>query len=247
MKNCIATFLSIFFVLSFFINAQVKTIRDPKPSVDESVCPSKNLILIKEIISDDINADDFMVRPYEIAVDKKGNIFTFDAKIRKIFKFDNQFRFIKVFGNEGEGPGEYRKTRNPLYLQIKDEVFLFLVDIVEKNFLKYDLNGNFLEEIDIPIKTFDTGTPVFDQEGNAYVIDTDKNGISRFGENGQRLDTFLSFKDYEYSVELEIKPSHYSFWVTPGHSTHIFLCLTITVYLSTYLGHQNFLSLKMVN
>lgn len=52
-------------------------------------------------------ADHFFEGPSTISCDRQGNIYVVDSGAKNIKKFDPQGKFLKVFGREGQGPGEF--------------------------------------------------------------------------------------------------------------------------------------------
>jgi hypothetical protein len=44
---------------------------------------------------------------YDLTVDKRANVFVFDARASEIREFDSTGRFVRLFGRTGEGPGEF--------------------------------------------------------------------------------------------------------------------------------------------
>ena len=235
--------LSVFVFFSTWLYPQVKTIRNIKPTDDENSFKAIHLTLLKEI-SSEINDDIFMVRPFNLAVDREGNIFTFDLKIRKVFKFTNKFEFVATFGLEGQGPGEYTKTPNPICVQIKDEKNLVLVDESAQKFLIYDLEGNHIEDQKFQINTLEAGLPVFDKNDNTYLIDTKNFCVQRIGKGIKSKQSFLSLKDYEESVEFIVTPHLYSMWVIPGAFNTYFETLGDDRFLIYLSGSSTFYLFK---
>ena len=81
------------------------------------------------------------LREGQVAVNGMGEIFILDAKECQIIKLDAQGNEVKRFGKKGQGPGEFQF---PSHLQtFKDKIYL--MDIVSKNLMCFDHNGEFQE------------------------------------------------------------------------------------------------------
>ena len=55
--------------------------------------------------------DELLADVRNIQVDKNGQIYFYDLKLRKFFVFDPGGKFRVGFGRRGQGPGEYRRVQ----------------------------------------------------------------------------------------------------------------------------------------
>ena len=60
-----------------------------------------------------------------------------------IFKFDSSGKFVKSFGPQGEGPGEFR---NPRHIALDREDNIVIIDFGRAILLKYDKDGVFVND-----------------------------------------------------------------------------------------------------
>ncbi|MDR1887272.1 MAG: 6-bladed beta-propeller [Prevotellaceae bacterium] len=66
--------------------------------------------------------------------------------VNSLLVFDNTGAFVRKIGNRGDGPGEYTR----LYDFDVDFSFIYLYDYNKMRMLKYDLQGNFINETAVP-------------------------------------------------------------------------------------------------
>ena len=85
------------------------------------------------------------VRGFE--VDSEGNIYFITEP--QIFKFDKGGHFIRKFGSQGQGPGEYGYLEE---WQMTEPGELTLFDIVNNKFIFFSEEGELLKEIKVPSK-----------------------------------------------------------------------------------------------
>jgi len=100
-------------------------------------------------------------------VDLEGNIFCLSES--KIYKFDAQGGFLKGFGTQGQGPGEYARPGSGR-ITASQEIALY--DGGNKKFLLYDTQGAFIKEIkDTSNIQLFGGSAALYLDGNAYLIE----------------------------------------------------------------------------
>ncbi len=64
-----------------------------------------------------------------------------------IFKFDRDGEFVKSFGPQGQGPGEFQ---NPHHIALDSEDNIVIIDLARGPLLKYDKDGTFLDYYEMP-------------------------------------------------------------------------------------------------
>jgi len=95
----------IFFIVAIFFTGFVLTseiVNQDKPAKGEW---DFNL---KKVWSVQSGGDELLIRIGGIRTDDDGNIYVMELKHGKIFKFDNDGKFVTTIGKRGEGPGEFR-------------------------------------------------------------------------------------------------------------------------------------------
>jgi hypothetical protein len=79
----------------------------------------------------------------DICVAPDGSIFAASSRQHTIFKFDSTGSFIKSFGQEGQGPGDFN---NPSKLSILDKKYLVVGEYALGHRISlFDLDGNFVK------------------------------------------------------------------------------------------------------
>ncbi|MBN1197176.1 MAG: 6-bladed beta-propeller, partial [Candidatus Aminicenantes bacterium] len=189
-------------------------ITDPQPTHDESRAPLRKLVKVAEITSN-LEDEFFLVRPWNVRADNQGNIYVFDLKVRKFFKYNENFKLVRVFGNTGQGPGEYAPGSSLLMFDIDEDGFLHVIDHMGRKYMKLDDKGNPIEEFRLQNHAVGPAHPVFDSMGNLFVYHPERNGISLMSREGKIHHTFLSLEDYALSLFRSIPPPMYSQWTSP--------------------------------
>jgi len=97
------------------------------------------------ICNDTLKADSasFIKVPYDIDVDKYGNIYILDTRSSSIKKYDSSGTFLKSFGRKGEGPGEFDVS---IDFTIIDDT-LYVQAITRAQMVRFDLEGYFIDRI----------------------------------------------------------------------------------------------------
>jgi len=96
-------------------------------------------------------------------VDNDGNIYVLDGKEKKIKVFDSAGKFVKKFGEEGQGPGELNL---PVSLQVTPAREIVISDASNQKLMFFSLGGKLLREMSTAIKARGLVLPLFDSQGN---------------------------------------------------------------------------------
>ncbi len=96
-------------------------------------------------------------------VDNDGNIYVLDGKEKKIKVFDSAGKFVKKFGEEGQGPGELNL---PVSLQVTPAREIVIGDASNQKLMFFSLEGRFLREMSTAMKARGLVLPLFDSQGN---------------------------------------------------------------------------------
>lgn len=218
--------INIVFSLSQLAAAEIRVIKDPKPTHVETDKLHKKLIKIGEI-PEDFSDEHFLARPVSYTVDDEGNIYVFDNKILKIFKFNQKCEFEKTFSNEGQGPCEIAGLlsggKRSLYYGDNGKLYFF--DKLKRKALVFSKEGKCLDEIrfHIPMTRF---SPVIDASGNIYTFAPIESPhlIDLFDKNLNKIHSFLTKDDVkEFILKKPEKPSIApGFEIIPGLNDIVF-------------------------
>ncbi|HOP60897.1 MAG TPA: 6-bladed beta-propeller [Candidatus Saccharicenans sp.] len=96
-------------------------------------------------------------------VDSDGNIYVLDGKEKKIKVFDSAGKFVKKFGEKGQGPGELNL---PVSLQVTPAREIVIGDASNQKLMFFSYDGKFLREMSTAMKARGLVLPLFDSQGN---------------------------------------------------------------------------------
>lgn len=244
MKKLKAGVLGVFIFGIFscyLVSQELEYIENPKPTHQE-----KNYTrLVKEKeISGDIDDEHFMVRPWSIVVDDDGNIYAFDRMVLKIFKFDKSGKFVKSFGNVGQGPGEYGGRGDHNLLYFSHDGYLYLSSSLNSKILKFDRDGNHITDLKVPStgysREYSRGPflPLLDKNNNFYLLNHADCSIDAFNMQNKefkRLYSILSKKNYNRSIVLKVRDEELFSWRSASYFMNTFYDLIgdqkVVVYL----------------
>ncbi len=170
MTKKISVFLIIFFTFSFLIYLQnVKVIKDPKPTHFE-----KKFVRLKMVkkVSYDFDDENFIGKVGSVTADKEGNLYIYDSLQAKIFKLNKDLKYIKSFGREGRGPGEFGNSFSHMELNIGPENNLYISDSLTHRIHMFDTDGKFIK--DYPVKFHGGFFPIITSLGN-FIIPSNNN------------------------------------------------------------------------
>ncbi|MCP4214784.1 MAG: hypothetical protein GY765_09005 [bacterium] len=177
---------------------KAEVIHNPKPTHVEK--DFSRLKIIKVI--DDFHKDHFFAFPRSLAVDSKGNLFVYDRLLTKIFKFDKNYKFIKVFAREGRGPGDIAKGMrggfNRKRLNISPDDRLLVSDCINRKILEYDSNGILTQEYLLGMEEITSFYPLVDGKKRLYVLTNPMRdgGVDVLNSKYEKIHTLLKSEDY---------------------------------------------------
>lgn len=218
--------INIIFSLNQLSAEKINVIKNPKPTHVESKKLHKNLIKINEV-PEDFSDEHFLAMPVSYTVDDEGNIYVFDGKILKIFKFTQKCEFEKTFSQEGQGPceiaGKLSGGKRSLYYGNGGKLYFF--DKLKRKTLVFSKEGKCLDEIRFrkPIMHF---SPVFDESGNFYSLAPLESPhlVDFFDNNLNKICSFLTKDDVnEFILKKPERPSIApEFGIIPGLDDIVF-------------------------
>ena len=142
------------------------------------------------------------LNPQHLAVDSEDNIYVTDLGNSRVQKFDEQGTYVRSWGSQGSGPGEFS---HPSGIAVIDD-YVFIVDRALDTVQKFDNLGNFVMQWG----GFGSGNGEFRSPNGiaisddkfVYVVDTGNNRIQKFtldgeyvsgfGQSGKRAGNFIS-------------------------------------------------------
>jgi sugar lactone lactonase YvrE len=136
--------------------------------------------------------------PADITVDSEGNLYVVDGYNHRIQKFDRNGQFLTMWGNEGEGDGQFDFIASPPYadgsVAVDGQGYVYVADTANRRIQKFDRNGQFLAKWG----SFGNGDGEFyspigvavDRQGYVYVGDFNRDDIQKFDGNGRFLTKF---------------------------------------------------------
>ncbi|HEU4468191.1 MAG TPA: 6-bladed beta-propeller [Nitrososphaeraceae archaeon] len=113
--------------------------------------------------------------PHGIDVDSKGNVYVNELENPRIQKFDENGKFVKQWGSEGKGNGEFTPLLEHLEVDSKQDRIFMVDGALNPRIQVFDTNGNFTTTFG----TSGSGNGQFskpehvntDSSGNVYVVD----------------------------------------------------------------------------
>jgi len=216
-KNFVFLFLLFCLIFFFLFNllAKEKKIKGFPVEEEKKQTISLNepiLILdLKEIWSDETGVP---YRPRAVKFDHQGKIIVNDMGKKEILIFDKKGDFIKFFGKEGKGKGEFLGHLGGIAVDSENRILV--VDTYNYRIQAFDKDGKFLFQFgefgSEKEKFSEPKGIVVDTDGKIYVSDTIQNSIKTFDNNGEFLDVFTE------KGELN-KPE----WITIGKTGNIYV------------------------
>ena len=102
--------------------------------------------------------------------------FVFVLDNNRVQKFDLDGNFISKWGSLGSGDGQFNEPRD---IKVSPEREIFITDEGHQKILVFDIDGNFIEDIEIPVHASDIA---FDSEGGFYLnFPFDNDNIDYYG------------------------------------------------------------------
>lgn len=101
---------------------------------------------VLEIRGDPGNEESLIFRALSLKLDEEGNLYVGDRGNGRVAMFDREGRFVRGYGREGDGPGEFRSVE---ILSIRDEI-LSVYDLRAVRTTRFHIDGTLLDVTTIP-------------------------------------------------------------------------------------------------
>ena len=246
--SVISVSLCLFSQSSLLFEGEVQCIENPPPTHIEKPEHYAALEKVGEIAAD-IDDEHFMVMPWQFTGNKQGDIYIFDIRLQQIFKFDKNMKFVAVFGNTGQGPGEFSSRRGgglkEMYFGYDDS--LYVSDMGNNKIINFTANGKHARDIRLPVPAIATGGffPVIMPNGNFFIRTGLNCSIDAYNINDWQMKkqySLLSLKDFQRSVILKVRKQEYLGWMfseplavqydlIPENRLMVYLATTSTVFI----------------
>ncbi|MGD9707703.1 MAG: 6-bladed beta-propeller [Candidatus Delongbacteria bacterium] len=156
----------------------------------------KELYTIK---NDDENPDNCFRQASSVDLDESGNLYVFDRKSFKVFKYDPAGKLLKVFGGQGQGPGEFIQ---PGTINVRKDT-LYVTEIRSYKISKFNLDGEFIEDKKYPdIQNFPIAPAKFGE--NYITFGATKNTVTDEGKEIRSYETSLYDHNFDFIKNLHI-------------------------------------------
>jgi hypothetical protein len=182
-------------LLAAFLPAQ-EFLKIPKPTHTVKGVPTSTLEVVHEI---DLDRDKelFFAKLWDVKANKNGWLYVYDAKLFRMFIFDDKYRYVGQFLDKGQGPGE---INNSSALSIRyhpaGDGNIYVTDSILDRFLIFSATGEFIEGKRMYRRTHRTPsfTPVPDKNGFIYGYSTSDGIVDKLDLDMKCVHTFLDPK-----------------------------------------------------
>ena len=129
-----------------------------------------------------------------------GDIFVLDRTKYMIFKYDSKGSFIKSFGRQGSGPGEF--IQQPFTINVRKDT-LYVTEMSNYKISKFNLDGEFLEDKKYPsIHNFPLTPSKFGE--NYITFGAIKGFVTNEGKKIRSYETSLYNHNFDFIKNLHI-------------------------------------------
>ena len=143
--------------------------------------------------------DQYFWKPFKIVSDPVGNIFVVDYS-NTVFKYDSTLKFIKKFGQTGQGPGDLSMPQ--LTVSFNDSIIIAEAGNMRLQYFDFDGNSRKIVKLlrwyfsfDISNDDLIFGTPHLRKENESHFIEV-------LSPEGKRINSFGNLLDYKHDRNL---------------------------------------------
>lgn len=143
--------------------------------------------------------------PYDVAVDKNGNVYVTDVNNARIQKFDGSGNFLTKWGSPGSGNGQFAGLRG---IGVDGSGNVYVADRSNNRIQKFDGDGNYITQwgsqgsgdgqFNYPMDV------AVDTDGNVYVADCYNSRIQKFDSNGTYITQWNHYGTISYPLSITV-------------------------------------------
>lgn len=149
------TNIALVFYILLFLSNQI-SFAEKKPF-------TKELILLGKFGGLDVPREQILANPCDLAVSSEGFIYVLDSRDSNIKVFKKDGTVIKCYGQQGQGPGEFRRPWTLSIIQDK----IYVTDTGNRRVQVLSKEGDPLRSYRVPVE-YGSGMG-FDEKGNLFV------------------------------------------------------------------------------
>jgi hypothetical protein len=140
----------------------------------------------------------------DICIDNADNLYVADSGWNKILKFNKNYELVTIFGEQGQGPGEFiaEPRSNPLRISFGNDRILYLLAPLSREILMFSTEGQYLGGTKLSYQFCDH--PCANARGEIFLISRDPNYVV-FAYDKNRVMLRRLVKRNEYVIPLDIK------------------------------------------
>jgi DNA-binding beta-propeller fold protein YncE len=130
--------------------------------------------------------------PVGVAIDPQGNIYVMDTKNSRVQKFDQDGKFLLMWGSPGNGDGQFSiNLPDEGRLAIDSQGNVYVIDLSNFRIQKFDSHGNYLTQWgsrgDGDSQFLEPADIAIDKQDNIYVVDYQSYHVQKFDTDGKLL------------------------------------------------------------
>ena len=195
----------------------VEIIQNKKKPNSPKDTPSKLALELETVIGESDNLDEAFSQLSTFVVDDDGAIFALDFKEQKIKVFDDSGKFIRAFGEKGQGPGELQM---PAGVFLNPENRVAVNDALARKIVFFTKTGKYIDHISYATRMQLTSLQM-DSQGNFLARELKLEGQEMFFEIvklDKNMETLFSLDKIGFPIPL------------PGSGTKINMMDIISVF-----------------
>ncbi len=131
---------------------------------------------------------------HTIAVDDEGNLYCSDEFNHRILILNKNCEFVSVFGDKGNGPGQFWYPKGIAIVDNNGLETLFVCDAWNHRIQQFDLKGNFISTFGAMgdgSESFDEPVAILsDSDGDLLILDRNNGRVKKHSQNGDFISAF---------------------------------------------------------
>lgn len=177
----IVTASVLILILSLLIWLYIALLRPP---AEEETPPPTGIQPIRSIYGFGRKPDELLDKPYNIALDKKGNIYVTDSNHHRVLVFNRTGKLLAKIGKEGLGRGG---LKFPIGIAVAPNGNVYVIDKNQNKIVVYNAKGEVINEIPetLPLVANISGKTLYVATyANVVQFDLDGKELARWGRRG---------------------------------------------------------------